>query len=110
MTKHKPRIFLIAIIIIGILTMSMMYSKIKDNAYRTAITIAEKKFATLKINRDDYKLIAIENNIIKNGESWKFTFLSTGCISKEELRNCMGGEIFITVNIKTKEATIGWGE
>ena len=32
------------------------------------------------------------------------------CISKEGLRKCKGGEVFITVDIKTKKASVGWGE
>ena len=108
--KTKTGILIITIILIGVLTMSMMYSKIKDNDYNIAIKIAEKKFISFNINRNDFKLIKIENDIIKNADDWKLTYLDKNCISKDGLRNFKGGEVFIIVNIKKEEAIIRWGE
>ena len=91
--------------------MSMIHTNKEDSDYRTAVSIAEKKFAGFQINRNDYKLIKIENDVLKaNAANWKLTYLSKSCISKEGLRNCKGGEVFITVNIKTEKVTINWGE
>jgi hypothetical protein len=54
--------------------------------------------------------VKIENEIFKNIDSWKLTYLSKELISKDGRREGKGGETFISVNIKTENATIGWGE
>jgi hypothetical protein len=108
---HKQRnIRFLATLFIGILTMSMIGLKENDSDYQRAISIAEKNFSSFKIKRNGYKLIKIENDVVKNSETWKLTYLSKSCLSKEGLRNCKGGEAFITVNIKTEKAAINWGE
>jgi hypothetical protein len=96
--------------LIGAITMSMINIKTTDDDYQKAISIAEKSFSTFQVNREKYKLIKIENEIFKNIDSWKLTYLSKELISKDGRREGKGGETFISVNIKTENATIGWGE
>jgi len=107
---NRLSLFLIITALSGIFTIATARPTVKDRDYHTAIVLAEKKFRTLKVKRSYYKLIDMENNILKNGYSWKFTYLSNNCISKDGLRNCLGGEIFIEVNVKSKEATVHFGE
>ena len=81
------------------------------------IHIAEKCLIDNKIEIEDYKLIKVENLYINNSkyigpDRWYVVFKLRSIIPKEENRPLgIGGEIFIEVNSKDKNAKIlGYGE
>lgn len=83
--------------------------------YKTAVLIAEKLLPELKLNRDDYKIITIENMVVSGdkyeGPSiWKITFKSKAIFIEDDMVG-KGGEVFIKVNLKKKKANLmGYGE
>ncbi|MGV3538901.1 MAG: hypothetical protein ACO1OQ_03770 [Rufibacter sp.] len=111
MNRNKTLAWVIMSVSFFLAAIAMINPAGYDQDYKLAISMGEKEFGNFKIKRDKYKLIRIENDILKNNaENWKLTYLHKSCLSKEGLRICKGGEAFITVNLKTKKATLGWGE
>ena len=88
---------------------------IQNEEYKTAVNIAEKIFPELKLTLDDYKIITIENMVVSGAEYegpeiWRITFKSKALFGEDGMMG-KGGEVFIKVNLKTKEATLlGYGE
>ena len=83
--------------------------------YKTAVLIAEKFLPELKLKRDDYKVITIEN-MVNSGDKyegpsiWKITFTSKALFGEDNMIG-KGGGIFIKVNLKEKKASLmGYGE
>jgi hypothetical protein len=106
----SKRTLLFIVPLVALFSISMIYLKGEDTDYEKAILIAEQKFSTFKVKREDFKLIEIKNDILKNnGHTWKLTYLVKRCIS-EGIRDCLGGETYITVDISTGEATVASGE
>lgn len=103
------------IISITLLTIAMSNARqdvSEDNDYKMAISIAEKYFPEFKLNRADYKLVKIENDIFGKGNipNWKLTFKDKKLFSKDGLIG-KGGEVFIEVDLQAKKAKIlGYGE
>ncbi len=112
---NKSKLFLSLPILVGlfiILGANKKQNNADDLDYKTAISIAEKSFPENKLKRENYKLVKLENNIFEKGDvlTWKLTFKDKKLFSREGLIG-KGGEIFIEVNLKDKQAKIiGYGE
>ena len=81
------------------------------------IELADEHIETLDINPEDYKLILVENLVVKGKASfdpdiWYLTYKLRSLIpdsNKEAIG--AGGEIFVKVNFQTEEVEVsGYGE
>jgi len=88
-----------------------------DSDYQKAIQLADDLFPELKLKRSDYKLIGIQNMVIKGQQYegphiWRITYKLSSLIPKDEMGMIgAGGEVFIKVDIKNNKATVtGYGE
>lgn len=82
-----------------------------------AISIAEEFLPTLDINPTDYKLIKIENMVIKrmseiDPKKWYITFKARNVLPSDKNGILgVGGEIFIEVDLNTQQVEfLGVGE
>jgi len=120
MTSKKNILILVGITLLFFITAfidsnDMEMNKIQNEEYKAAIRIAEKLLPELKLKRDDYKIITIENMVISGDKYegpniWKITFKSKTLFRNDDMMG-KGGEIFIKVNLEAKKASlIGYGE
>ena len=91
--------------------------EVKDVEYLKVIELADNLFPTIEIERQEYKLISINNLVIKGSDYqgphiWHLTYKLKSIIPDDE--NSIigaGGEIFIEINlIENKAKLLGFGE
>jgi hypothetical protein len=96
----------------------VLINNLDDTAdYKIVITLADELFPELELQRDNYKLIKIENLIVK-GEKylgpyiWHLTYKQKNLIHEDENEEIgAGGEVFIEVNLNIRKAKLlGYGE
>ena len=78
----------------------------------TAIAFAKRELLKLKHLKGSFKLIGVQQYIVKSQYIWHVTFKPTELLPKDlsKRERGLGGEIFINVNLETKTKTITYGE
>lgn len=122
MIKFKFRIMKKLTLIVLVFCSAIAYGQnkdveVKDVEYLKVIELADNLFPTIEIERQEYKLISINNMVIKSSDYqgphiWHLTYKLKSIIPDDE--NSIigaGGEIFIEVNlIENKAKLLGFGE
>ena len=88
-----------------------------ENEMREATKIAvhhvrEKLSEIKRAKREDYRVVGTRNLLQKGNDIWMVTFKPTGLIPKNPEKEMigLGGEIFITVDLKTKKCVMTYGQ
>jgi len=89
---------------------------IQNEEYKTAVIIAEQFLPEIKLKRDEYKIITIENMIIsghkfEGSHIWKITLKSKSLFGADGNLIGKGGEVYLKVDLKLNKASLlGYGE
>lgn len=89
---------------------------VQNEEYKIAVTMAEQLLPEIKLKREDYKIITIENMIIsgdkfEGSDIWKITLKSKSLFGEDGKLTGKGGEVYIKVDLKLNKASLlGYGE
>ena len=77
-----------------------------------AVSIGTAKLAELKKPAEKFKLVGAEQRILKDKYIWLLTFKSAELLPVDPAKQLigLGVEIFIKIDLKTKETTVTYGE
>ena len=89
---------------------------VQNEEYKIAVIIAEQLLPEIKLKRENYKIVTIENMIIsgdkfEGSDIWKITLKSKSLFGEDGELTGKGGEVYIKVDLKLNKASLlGYGE
>ena len=116
-----PRVMAVGLVLMFIFTASCTPSDAIDpktasrpetTDLNEAVSIAVAKLADVQKSAGEYKLVSAQQVVVKGEYVWRITFKPVGLLPDDPSSQIIGagGEVFVNVDLKTKEAVVTYGE